>query len=376
MYRLGIPVRSRCDETGNAPQSDQGTHRKQPPGPAGPELACAPRGVSASGVLDDRKRVAEHHCRTHRENHLGQQIVESEQLCDIHADSTLVVPASHAQSDRVRIAMKTIKMRTRRQIPQVGLGVYKSEPGPTTRNAVLAALEAGYRHIDTAMIYNNEPDVGEAIKASGVDRSEVFVTTKLWNDDHGYDNTLAAFDRSISQLGLDYVDLYLIHWPVPVLRLDTWRALERLTLDGRVRDIGVSNYLATHINEILEYAPVVPAVNQIELSPYLYRTRLDTIELCREIGIVVEAYSPLTKGRKLDDAVLAGIGNAHGKSAAQVLIRWAIQHDFVVLPKSVNPDRIAQNCAVFDFSLTDDEMTRLDSLDEGLVTGWDPADVA
>lgn len=272
--------------------------------------------------------------------------------------------------------MQTLTMRTRREIPQIGLGVYKSEPGPITTKAVLAALEAGYRHIDTAMIYNNEADVGEAIKASGIDRSEIFVTTKLWNDDHGYDNTLSAFDRSLGQLGLDYVDLYLIHWPVPVLRLDTWRALERLTLDGRVRDIGVSNYLATHIDEILEYAPVVPAVNQIELSPYLYRTRLDTVERCRESGIVIEAYSPLTKGRKLDDPVLAEIGKAHGKTAAQVLIRWAIQHDFVVLPKSVNPERIAENHAVFDFEMTEEEMTRLDGLDEGLVTGWDPADVA
>ena len=267
-------------------------------------------------------------------------------------------------------------MRTRRPIPQVGLGVYKTEPGPVTRNAVLAALEAGYRHIDTAMIYNNEADVGAAIKASSIDRGEVFVTTKLWNDDHGYDNTLAAFDRSLGQLGLDYVDLYLIHWPVPELRLDTWRALERLTLDGRVRDIGVSNYLASHINEILEYAPVVPAVNQIELSPYLYRTRFDTVERCRENGIVIEAYSPLTKGRKLDDPILTDIGNAHEKTAAQVLIRWGIQQGFVVLPKSVNPDRIVENHDVFDFELTEDEMARLDGLDEGLVTGWDPDDVS
>lgn len=273
------------------------------------------------------------------------------------------------------MAMQTLTLRTRRQIPQIGLGVYKSEPGPVTKNAVRAALETGYRHIDTAMIYNNEPDVGETIRASGIDRSDVFVTTKLWNDDHGYDNTLAAFNRSLDQLGLDYVDLYLIHWPVPLLRLDTWRALERLTLDGRVRDIGVSNYLARHIDEILEYAPVVPAVNQIELSPYLYRTRLDTIERCREHGIVVEAYSPLTKGRKLDDPVLAEIGSVHGKTAAQVLIRWAVQHDFVVLPKSVNPDRIVENYDVFDFSLSEEQMDRLDGLDEGLVTGWDPADV-
>lgn len=239
-----------------------------------------------------------------------------------------------------------------------------------------AALDVGYRHIDTAFIYNNEVDVGEAIASSGLNRSEVFVTTKLWNDDHGYENTLQAFDRSLELLGLTYVDLYLIHWPVPVLRLDTWRALERLTLDGRVRDIGVSNYLARHLDEILQYTSVVPAVNQIELTPYNYRTRIDTVEKCREHGIVVEAYSPLTKGRKLDDPVLIGIGNRHGKSAAQVLIRWGLEQGFVVLPKSVHAERIAENFDVFDFSLTSGEMEQLEQLDEGLVTGWDPAEVA
>lgn len=267
-------------------------------------------------------------------------------------------------------------MRTRRQIPAIGLGVYKSEPGPVTRDAVHAALEIGYRHIDTAFIYNNEADVGEAIARSGLSREDVFVTTKLWNDDHGYDKTLRAFDRSLELLGLGYVDLYLIHWPVPVHRLDTWRALERLTLDGRVRDIGVSNYLARHIDEILTYTAVVPAVNQIELTPYNYRTRLDTVDKCREHKIVVEAYSPLTKGRKLDDPILTEIGAAHGKTAAQVLIRWGLEQGFVVLPKSTRAARIRENFDVFDFSLSDAEMEQLENLDEGLVTGWDPADVA
>jgi diketogulonate reductase-like aldo/keto reductase len=266
-------------------------------------------------------------------------------------------------------------MHTRRDVPAIGLGVYKSEPGAVTREAVTAALDIGYRHIDTASIYNNEADVGDAIAASGLERSEIFVTTKLWNDDHGYDNTLRAFDRSLEQLGLEYVDLYLIHWPVPHYRLETWRALERLTLDGRVRDIGVSNYMARHIDEILDYAPVVPVVNQIELSPYLYRTRLDTVRRCRETGIVLEAYSPLTKARKLDDPVLVAVGQAHGKTPAQVLIRWSLQHGFVVLPKSISRQRIAENFDVFDFSLDDAEMEQLDELDEGLVTGWDPAEV-
>ncbi len=270
--------------------------------------------------------------------------------------------------------MASLTMRTRRQIPAVGLGVYKSEPGPVTRNAVLEALRLGYRHVDTASVYNNEADVGDAIAASGLDRSEVFVTTKLWNDDHGYDNTLVAFDRSLELLGLDYVDLYLIHWPVPDIRLDTWRALERLTLDGRVRDIGVSNYMRRHLEEILENAAVVPAVNQIELSPYNYHSRRSTLDLCREQGIIVEAYSPLTKGRKLDDPLLAEIGRPYGKTPAQVLIRWGIDKGFVVLPKSVNAGRIAENYDVFDFSLSPDDIERLDSRDEGLATGWDPTD--
>lgn len=292
---------------------------------------------------------------------------------------TLVATAPIRESDRVRVAadegaMTTLTMRTKRHIPAVGLGVYKSEPGQVTRDTVRTALEIGYRHIDTASIYNNEADVGDAIVDSGLDRAEVFVTTKVWNEDQGYDKTLAAFDRSLELLGIDYVDLYLIHWPVPVLRLDTWRALERLTLDGRVRDIGVSNYMARHLSEILNYAPVVPAVNQIELSPYNYRTRLETIELCNEKGIILEAYSPLTKGRKLDDPVLAEISATYGKTPAQVLIRWALQRGFVVLPKSVRASRLAENFDVFDFTFSDADMLRLEDLDEGLATGWDPGD--
>ncbi len=268
--------------------------------------------------------------------------------------------------------MVTMTMRTRRPIPQIGLGVYKSEPGPVTRGAVAEALRTGYRHIDTAAIYNNEADVGAAVAASGIERSEIFVTTKLWNDDQGYDNTLAAFDRSLGLLGLDYVDLYLIHWPVEGMRLDTWRALERLTLDGRVRDIGVSNYMTRHLEEIMEHGAVVPAVNQIELSPYNYQSRLGVIDFCRDHDIVIEAYSPLTKGRKLGDPVLAGVGATYGKTPAQVLIRWAVDKGFVVLPKSVRADRIAENFDVFGFSLDAADLERLDALDEGLATGWDP----
>jgi diketogulonate reductase-like aldo/keto reductase len=260
------------------------------------------------------------------------------------------------------------------EIPALGLGVFRSPAGPTTQTAVLAALEAGYRHVDTAAIYGNEADVGEAIRRSDLSREEVFVTTKLWNTDHGFDAALGACDASLAGLGFDYVDLYLVHWPVPGLRRDTWRAMERILADGRARAIGVSNYMPPHLGELLAQAEVPPAVNQFELSPYNYGSRRGLVDLCREHGIVVEAYSPLTKGQKLDDPTLALIGAANEKTPAQVLIRWALDHGFAVLPKSTNPDRIRQNAAVFDFSLSDDELAELDALDEGLVTGWDPTD--
>lgn len=266
----------------------------------------------------------------------------------------------------------TITLHDDVAIPRLGLGVFRAEAGGQTATAVRAALRAGYRHIDTARIYGNEADVGDAIRASGLDRDHVFVTTKLWNDDHGYQPTLAAFEASRRRLGLDVIDLYLVHWPVPGLRLDTWRAMEHLLATGKVRAIGVSNYMVRHLEELLAVAEHPPSVNQIELSPYNWASRRDVLNLCAAQQIAVEAYSPLTKGRKLTDPPLAEIAAAHAKSTAQVLIRWALQKDLIVLPKSTRPERIAANADVFDFALTDSEMTRLDSLDEGLVTGWDP----
>jgi diketogulonate reductase-like aldo/keto reductase len=255
-------------------------------------------------------------------------------------------------------------------LPQVGLGVYQSPQGAATRDAVTAALELGYRHIDTARIYGNEADVGAAIQASAVPRDQVFVTTKLWNDDHGYDTALRALDASLGRLGLDHVDLYLIHWPVPGKRRDSWRALERAFGDGRARAIGVSNYLVPHLRELLGEAKVVPHVNQIELTPFLQRR--DTRALCREHGIAVEAYSPLTRGQRLDHPTVVAIARAVGRTPAQVLLRWGIQHGLVVLPKSVHRERIAENAAVFDFGLDAAAMSELDGLEEGLVVGWDP----
>jgi diketogulonate reductase-like aldo/keto reductase len=258
------------------------------------------------------------------------------------------------------------------QIPRLGLGVYRAEPGRQTATAVRTALDAGYRHIDTARIYGNESDVGAGIRASGIDREHVFVTTKLWNADHGYESTLDALEASRGRLGLDVLDLYLVHWPVPKQRLDTWRAMEHLLETGKVRAIGVSNYMVRHLEELLAVAESRPTVNQIELSPYNWASRREIVDLCAANGIAVEAYSPLTKGVKLTDPPLIAIGQAHGKSSAQVLIRWALQHDLIVLPKSTRPDRIAANADVYDFNLTDEQMRALDGLDENLVTGWDP----
>jgi len=268
----------------------------------------------------------------------------------------------------------TMSLNNGVEIPRLGLGVYQSDPGDETRRAVLHALDAGYRHIDTAAAYRNEESVGAALAESGVPRADVFITTKLWNQDHGYEAALAALDRSLDRLGLDTVDLYIIHWPVEGHRLDSWRALEHALELGKARSIGVSNYLVRHLDEVLDEGTVVPAVNQIELSPYIFETRRDTVELCRSRGIALEAYSPLTKARKLDDPPLVAIAEKHGRTTAQILIRWALRKDFIVIPKSVHADRIRENANVFDFELDDEDMAALDALDEGLATGWDPAD--
>jgi diketogulonate reductase-like aldo/keto reductase len=263
-----------------------------------------------------------------------------------------------------------LPLATGAQIPQIGLGVWQSPRGAPTRDAVTAALELGYRHVDTARIYQNEADVGAAVNAGPVPRADVFVTTKLWNDDQGYDSALRALDASLGRLGLDYVDLYLIHWPVAGKRRESWRALEKAFADGKAKAIGVSNYLVPHLREVLDHAKVKPHVNQIELTPYLQRR--ETRALCAEHGIVVEAYSPLTRGQRLDDPVIGAIAKAVKLTPAQVILRWGIQHGHVILPKSVTRSRIAENAALFDFTLDAAQLAKLDALDEGLATGWDP----
>jgi diketogulonate reductase-like aldo/keto reductase len=263
----------------------------------------------------------------------------------------------------------SVRLTSGHSIPRLGLGVFQAVRGEAQR-AVRDALAIGYRHIDTARIYGNEPDVAAGLRASGVPRAEVFVTTKLWNDDQGYDSALRAFDGSLNRLGLDAVDLYLLHWPVPGKRLDSWRALERLHAEGRARSIGVSNFMVHHLDELIAHASVPPAVNQIELSPFLQQREVRAA--CAARGIAVEAYSPLTKGLRLGHPVVGAVAARLSRSPAQVLLRWCLQHDLIALVKSTQKERIAENAAIFDFEIPADAMAELDALEEGLVTGWDP----
>jgi len=272
---------------------------------------------------------------------------------------------------RLDATTASLSLNTGARIPQVGLGVWQTARGKVTQHAVGTALRLGYRHVDTARIYGNEADVGAAIAASGLRREDVFVTTKLWNDDQGFDSALRAFDASLAKLGLGYVDLYLLHWPVARQRLESWRALERIFDEGRARAIGVSNFLVPHLEELLGTSRVTPAVNQIELSPFLQRR--DTRALCSEHGIVVEAYSPLTRGKRLGHPKVVAVAKRAQRTPAQVLLRWAVQHGLVVLPKSTHEERIRENADLFDFELDRDAMGALDGLDDGFVTGWDPA---
>jgi methylglyoxal/glyoxal reductase len=259
------------------------------------------------------------------------------------------------------------------KIPRLGLGVYQSPPGQLTRKAVEYALKVGYRHIDTARIYGNESDVGAAIRESGITREDVFVTTKLWNGDQGYETALKACNESLKRLGLKYLDLYLIHWPVQDARAQSWKALVELLKEGKCRSIGVSNYTIRHLTELLESSSVVPAINQVEFSPFLYQKQL--LDYCGKHKIQLEAYSPLTQGEKLNHPVVHRIAGKHSKTSAQVLIRWGMQHDLVTIPKSVKEERIKENSEVFDFNLTLDDMKALDSLNENFRNSWDPTNI-
>ncbi|MED4878243.1 aldo/keto reductase [Anoxybacillus geothermalis] len=256
------------------------------------------------------------------------------------------------------------------QMPWVGLGVYKVKEGEEVKSAVRTALEIGYRHIDTAAFYENEEGVGQAIRESGIPREQVFVTTKVWNTDQGYETTLKAFDKSLKKLGFDYVDLYLVHWPVKGKYKETYKALEKLYKDGYVRAIGVSNFQIHHLQDVLADCEIKPMVNQVEYHPRLTQKELQAF--CRENGIQLEAWSPLMRGEILTEPTIVEIGKKYGKTPAQVVLRWDLQHGVVTIPKSVTPARIKENANLFDFSLTAEEMKQIDALNLNKRIGADP----
>jgi len=272
---------------------------------------------------------------------------------------------------RLRIDSKA-KLNNGVEMPWLGLGVWQLS-SKETMTCVEHALRFGYRHIDTATLYGNESEVGLGVRKSGIPREEVFVTTKLWNSDHGRDRSVRAFEESLKELGLGYIDLYLIHWPVEKDRTESWNALLKALEAGRTKALGVSNYTVRHLEELLSGSSVVPAVNQVEFHPYLYQKEL--LEYCRKKGIQLEAYSPLMKGKRLDDFSFVEMAGRYKRSVPQILIRWCLQHGVVVIPKSSHKKRIEENGSVFDFNISAKDMDYLDSLHEDYRSTWDPSNV-
>lgn len=256
------------------------------------------------------------------------------------------------------------------KMPWFGLGVFKVQEGSEVVESVKAALRNGYKSIDTAAVYRNEEGVGQGIREAGVPREELFITTKVWNSDQGYESTLEAFETSMKKLGLEYLDLYLIHWPVAGKYKETWKALEKLYKDGRVRTIGVSNFHVHHLKDLMADAEIKPMVNQVEYHPHLTQTEL--LEFCKAEGIQMEAWSPLKQGELLSEPTILEIAEKHKKSPAQVILRWDLQNEVVTIPKSIKEHRIIENADIFDFELSSDEMNRLNSLNKNERVGPDP----
>lgn len=264
----------------------------------------------------------------------------------------------------------TVTLANGVKMPWFGLGVYKVEEGPEVITSVKAALENGYIHIDTATLYQNEKGVGQAIKESGIPREQLFITSKVWNDDQGYQSTLKAYETSLANLGIDYLDLYLIHWPVRGKFKDTWRAMETLYKEGRVRAIGVSNFHIHHLKDLLSSAEIKPMVDQIEYHPHLTQPELH--EFCKEEGIQLQAWSPLKRGTLLDEPTILEIGKKYGKTAAQVILRWDLQNEVVTIPKSIKPHRIKENANIFDFKLSPEDMDKINALNKNERIGSNP----
>jgi len=274
----------------------------------------------------------------------------------------------------INISINTTKeLNNSVKIPLFGLGTYLNDNGKQAIDTMLYALEIGYRHIDTAAMYENEKEVGEAVHQSGIPREEIFITTKLWNSDHGYQKTIDAFNKSLDKLKLNYIDLYLIHWPVENLRVESWRALEKLYEDGLCKSIGVSNYMERHIAELLNNSEITPVINQVEFSPFLYLKNLQTYCESKKIGL--ESYSPLTKGYKLNDSRLIEIANRYNKSTSQMLIRWCLQKGVICIPKSSQKNHIKENAEVFDFEISESDIVALNNLNENYRSTWDPTNV-
>lgn len=264
----------------------------------------------------------------------------------------------------------TIKLNNGVDMPRLGLGVFKVEDGQEVINSVKWALEHGYRSIDTAAAYKNEEGVGQALKDSGLNREEIFVTSKLWNSDQGYEETLQAFETSLEKLGLEYLDLYLIHWPVEGKYKESWKAMEKLYQDGKIRAIGVSNFQPHHLDDLLKDAEVTPVINQVELHPKL--AQQEVRDYCEKHDIVVEAWSPLMQGQILEEPVIQELAEKYNKTAAQIVIRWDLQIGIVTIPKSTKQHRIQENADVFDFQLTDEEVVKITQLNENHRVGPDP----
>jgi diketogulonate reductase-like aldo/keto reductase len=256
------------------------------------------------------------------------------------------------------------------KMPLLGLGVWRAPEGDAVENAVKTALQVGYRSIDTAAAYNNEVGVGNAIKASGISPKDLFITTKVWNADQGYESTLKAFEVSRRKLGLDYIDLYLIHWPVKGKYKDTWHALEKLYEEGLVRAIGVSNFQISHLEDLLSVSKVVPAVNQVEYHPRL--TQVELFDFCKEKGIQLEAWSPLMQGQLLTHPTIVELSKTYNKTPSQIILRWDLQHGVVTIPKSIHADRIEENAKIFDFELSEVDVVRLNELNRNERKGPDP----
>lgn len=265
---------------------------------------------------------------------------------------------------------ETVTLNNGVKMPIMGLGVFKVEDGELVVESVKSAIKNGYRSIDTASFYDNEIGVGQGIKESGVPREELFITTKVWNSDHGYESTLAAFEVSLEKLGLEYLDLYLIHWPVKEKFQETWKALEKLYKDGKVRAIGVSNFNVHHLEDILKNCEVKPVINQVEYHPHL--TQIEVKEFCEKNDIRLEAWSPLKKGVLLSEPIIIELAEKYQKSPAQVILRWDIQNGVVTIPKSVKEHRVIENADIFDFHLSQEDMDKISALNINSRSGADP----